>query len=275
MRLRAGVPRRPAAVEIARAMRPVGLGRELVDGGGVEGVPALPCALDVPVLAAPRAEEVALEPLAIRASAAAAFRRKCGPSSATTRGPAVETRLARARPLPVGLDCAWPAATRLNAARRLPAHDGVRDEARRNLTAPVGDEGFEVHVVLLFRLATRCASVPERAARARRPVTSRQRGRSVRRTRRVDRPSTRDTLARTTDDRTCRWSGRCGTAVRPAALALAAAAVVGTGGRSVPERHARLTARRCAPHSRCHASAAETRMPGWPLNTTAPRMGPG
>ena len=39
------------------------------------------------------------------------------------------------------------------------------------------------------------ASVPERAARARRAVTSRERGRSVRRTRRVDRASTRDTLA--------------------------------------------------------------------------------
>ena len=40
------------------------------------------------------------------------------------------------------------------------------------------------------------ASVPGQAARARRPVTSRQRGRSARRTRRVDRPSTRDTLGR-------------------------------------------------------------------------------
>ena len=46
--------------------------------------------------------------------------------------------------------------------------------------------------------------MPGQAARARRPVTSRQRGRSARRTRRVDRASTRDTLAHETDDRTCR-----------------------------------------------------------------------
>ena len=44
--------------------------------------------------------------------------------------------------------------------------------------------------------------MPGQAARARRPVTSRQRGRSARRTRRVDRPSTRDTLsARRTTER--------------------------------------------------------------------------
>ena len=45
------------------------------------------------------------------------------------------------------------------------------------------------------------------AARARRPVTSRQRGRSVRRTRRVDRPSTRDTLGRKRRTGHWRWGG--------------------------------------------------------------------
>ena len=49
------------------------------------------------------------------------------------------------------------------------------------------------------------ASVPGQAARARRPVTSRQRGRSARRTRRVDRSSTRDTLAHETDDVVAVW----------------------------------------------------------------------
>ena len=48
--------------------------------------------------------------------------------------------------------------------------------------------------------------MPGQAARARRPVTSRQRGRSVRRTRRVDRPSTRDTLG-AHDERTKRVVG--------------------------------------------------------------------
>ena len=54
-------------------MRLVGRGGELVDGGGVERVLALLCALDVAVLAAPPAEEIAFEPLAVRAATAAAL----------------------------------------------------------------------------------------------------------------------------------------------------------------------------------------------------------
>ena len=46
-------------------MRRVGPGGELVDGGRVEGVPALLRALDVAVLAAPLAEEVAFQSLAL------------------------------------------------------------------------------------------------------------------------------------------------------------------------------------------------------------------
>ena len=88
------------------------------------------------------------------------------------------------------------------AKRRPLAQDGVRDKAIGELAAPLGNEELKVHVVLRFRVATRSASVPERAARARRAVTSRQRGRSERRTRRVDRPSTRATLGR------YRWTGR-------------------------------------------------------------------
>ena len=59
--------------------------------------------------------------------------------------------------------------------------------------------------------------MPGQAARARRPVTSRQRGRSARRTRRVDRPSTRGTLDATTDACRCgippgrsEWAPRAG-----------------------------------------------------------------
>ena len=62
----------------------------------------------------------------------------------------------------------------------------VVENARRDGSAPVGDEGFEVHVVLLCRLETptRVASDAWRGRPcARRPVTSRQRGRSMRRTR--------------------------------------------------------------------------------------------
>ena len=78
-------------------MRPVGLGREPVDGYCVDGVLALLRALDVAVLAAPRTKEIALGPLAVRATAAAAFRdkrracgdmrRPSGPDSARTPSP--------------------------------------------------------------------------------------------------------------------------------------------------------------------------------------------
>ena len=59
-------------------------------------------------------------------------------------------------------------------------------EARRPPTAPLGDEHRQLN-----------------GRHARRAITSRRRGRCARRARRVDRPSTRATLARSTDDRTC------------------------------------------------------------------------
>ena len=54
-------------------MRPVGLGGEFVDHRRVESVLALVGALDVALLAAPFAQEVARQPLAIRAAPASAF----------------------------------------------------------------------------------------------------------------------------------------------------------------------------------------------------------
>ena len=93
------------------------LGGELVDGGRVDGVLALLCALDVAILAAALAEEVAFQSLAVRTAPAAAFCGKCSPSSATTGGPAIQTRLARLRRLPVLLDRGWPATSTLGAGR--------------------------------------------------------------------------------------------------------------------------------------------------------------
>ncbi len=125
---------------------------------------------------------------------------------AATGGSPGQASSARLGVLPVLLDRDGVLAPTLRTSwPGLRRQDGVGDEARRQLAAPLGDEGIEVHGDLLFRLNCRrgSASVPGQAARARRPVTSRQRGRSVRRTRRVDRPSTRDTLAHETDDRTC------------------------------------------------------------------------
>ena len=176
---RAGIPDRHAHVEIARAVRLVGLGRELVDGRRVEGVPPLLRALDVAIVAAPLAEEVARQSLAVRASPASAFCGFRGASSSATGGPAIQARLTTRSPLPVGLASAFPLAAGLRTRPGFFAQDGGRDEARRELATPLGDEGFEVHGVLRFRVATRCASVPERSARARRAVTSRQRGQSA------------------------------------------------------------------------------------------------
>ena len=66
----------------------VGLGRELVDGGGVDGVLALFPALDVTICAAPLTEEIALQTLAVRASEAAALGDAMSASPTTGRGSA-------------------------------------------------------------------------------------------------------------------------------------------------------------------------------------------
>ena len=61
----------------------LGLRGELVDDGGVDRVLALLRALTVALVAAPLAEEVAGEPLAVGAPAAAAFGGQCRPPAAT------------------------------------------------------------------------------------------------------------------------------------------------------------------------------------------------
>ena len=60
-------------------MRPVRLGRKLVDDRRIEGVLALLAAFDVAVLPAAIAEEVAWRPLPVRAAPAAAFGDGIGP----------------------------------------------------------------------------------------------------------------------------------------------------------------------------------------------------
>ena len=176
---RTGVPRADSAVEIRGLVRPVGPGRELVDRRRVDGVLAFLHALDVAILAAPRAEEVALQPLAIRTSSTAAAFDKMSPASAATCGSPGQASCAGLGELPVLLDRDGVFAPALRTARPgLRRQDGVRDEARRDLPAPLGDEGLKVHDVLRFRVATLECVGPERAARARRAVTSRQRGRS-------------------------------------------------------------------------------------------------
>ena len=177
----AGVPRADANVEIAGAVRPVGLRREFVDGCRVDGVLALLRALDVPVFPASRTEKIAPQPLPVRAATASAFCGKCTSPPATTGRPSVETRLAARGKIPVGLDSAWPPATALAAGRgRLAEGFGMRD-IRCKGAAQLGEHQVEVHGGLLFGFEwpTRAASVPERPACARRPVTSRQRGRSA------------------------------------------------------------------------------------------------
>ena len=123
--------------------------RELVDGGGIDGVLALLLALYVAVLAAPLAEEVAFLPFPVCAAPAAALFDEMSTPPPATGGSPSQAQCTRFGELPG---------------------------------------------VLRFRVATRSASVPERAARARRALTSRQRGRSATENRPVDRASTRDTL---------------------------------------------------------------------------------
>ena len=134
-----GVPGRYPAVEIARLVHLVGRGRELVDDGGVQDVLALLRALDVTGVAAPRAEEIALQPLAVRAAPTAAFRDERRASSAATGGPAVEARLAARVPATVGLTGAFPATARLAARFGFFAQDGVRNEARWQSATPLSE----------------------------------------------------------------------------------------------------------------------------------------
>lgn len=133
-------------------MRPVRPGGEHVDHRGVEGIQGALLALPVAVLAAPPTEEVALGAFPVRAAAAAAFRDKCRASSATRGGPAVETSLAGVGKGPVLLDRRRPVAAleRAFGGRGL-ADDGRRYEALGEFAAPLGNEGWKVHVGLLFR----------------------------------------------------------------------------------------------------------------------------
>ena len=179
-----GVPGRDSPVEIAGPVDLVGPGGELVDHRRVEGVPALLRALGVAVVSAPPTEEVACEPLAIGAATASAFGRKRRPPSAATGGPAVQARLAGVRVLPVLLDRARPPAA-FHRARGDGSGERRRpDESRRQCSAPLGDEKLKVHGVAPVRVVVDAVASVAWTGRpcARRPVTSRQRGRSVRRT---------------------------------------------------------------------------------------------
>ena len=122
---------RDAIVEVAGAVRPVGLGRELVDGGCIDGVLALLGALPVTVLAAPSAEEVALKPFPVRAAPASAFCGKCRPSSTTTGGPTIQTRLARLSRRPAILAGHWFSAPSLATGRPIVGETvGLKDVGR-------------------------------------------------------------------------------------------------------------------------------------------------
>ena len=163
------------------------------------------------VVAAPLAEEVAYEPLAVRAPAAAAFGDQSGAAALAGLRSADAAGLAGFGVLAVGLEgCGLPA-TGLRTLGWLAAHYGGRDEAVGELAAPLGDEGLKVHVGLLSGCRRRgSASVLGQAACARRPVTSRQRGsQRQRRTLRVDRPSTHGSMGNEPTDGTVVWF--CGT----------------------------------------------------------------
>ena len=152
-------------------MRPVGLGRELVDHRGVEGVLALLRTIDVAILPAAFAEEVACHPLPVRAAPAAAFRDQRRAPSAATGGPAVQARLAVRIPASVRLRRALPSAAWLRALLRLVAQDGLRHETRRELAACLlrltADGPWEVHP--LRRLKASAAGDGGRTAFCRRP----------------------------------------------------------------------------------------------------------
>ena len=180
-RPRAPVPRTNPAIEIARLVDAFRLCRELVDHGGVEGVLPLPRSLGVAIFAAPLAKEIAPQSRAVGASSAAAL---CDqdpyPAPARSRPPP-EASAARARVLPVLLDMDRIPATLLNAAWSVRAVGSGLEDVGWKGAAQLGKHVIEIHDGLLFRFEwpTRAASAPERAACARWPVTSRQRGRSA------------------------------------------------------------------------------------------------
>ncbi len=145
---RARVPRRDPAVEVRRLVRPVRPGRELVDRRRVDGVLALLRALDVSILAAPFAEEVACRPLPVGAAPAAAFCDQCGSASVAGFRAPDPAAVAALPESAVGLAGSRLRAPRLRAPWRLVAEDGVRNEALGESAAPLGDEKLKVHVVL-------------------------------------------------------------------------------------------------------------------------------
>ena len=91
---------------------------EPVDRRRIAGVLACLFSLPGAVLAAPRAEEVALRPIAVSAPAAAAFGDQCRSSSAATSGPAVEAGLVIYGLLPVGLERGGPVTSRYASSER-------------------------------------------------------------------------------------------------------------------------------------------------------------
>ena len=89
----------------------------------------------------------------------------------------------------------WDAARRRRRAWRFRA---TATDSTGHSGAVLGSARIAAFFATTFHsvIRSRSASVPERAARARRAVTSRQRGRSEAENRPVDRASTRDTLGR-------------------------------------------------------------------------------
>ena len=173
-RLRSGIPEGDADVEVARTVRLVGLGRELVDG-----VPAFLGALDVAIFPASLAEIVAFSPPAVRAATAAAPGDEVSAPLPATGGPPSQATGARLRQIAGLLDRDWAATQTLRALGEGLLQDQGPDGAFGGLASLVTDDTIEVHGDLRFTVATRSASVPERAACARRTVTSCQRGRSA------------------------------------------------------------------------------------------------
>ena len=167
LRFRPCVPRTDSAIEIGGLVRPVGPGRKTRRSPPRRGVLALLRALGVAVAAAPLAEEVALEPFAICASAATALCDQRSPPAPTTPCPLLEAPPARSRVLPVLFDIDGISAAFLDAARAILAEGfGVRD-VRRKGAAQLGEHMIEVHGGLpLRRGVRRCLSGGTRAGRS-------------------------------------------------------------------------------------------------------------
>ena len=136
-------------------MRFVGLGRELVDSRRIDGVLPLLRALTVTVFPASRTEEIALQPLAVRAAPATAIGDKMSTPSAATGGASFQTRLARLGRFPVLLADGWFSAAPLATGRPVPREAvGVNDIGWKG-AAQLGEHVIEIHGGLRLRRGVR------------------------------------------------------------------------------------------------------------------------